>query len=131
MKLFRSLNDKWSLNITVCYYDYKNYQVTQIRDRTAVNENFDAKTWGLELESVFAPTPNLKINFNMGYLNTRIANGETSIDIMNRTQGDPNYTLVKPWMQLPSNCIVPTHVRSEERRVGKECVSTCRSRWSP
>src|SRR3546814_15222834 len=26
--------------------------------------------------------------------------------------------------------IVPV-LRSEERRVGKECVSTCRSRWSP
>src|SRR3546814_1897412 len=26
--------------------------------------------------------------------------------------------------------VVP-HTRSEERRVGKECVSTCRSRWSP
>src|SRR3546814_11035726 len=27
----------------------------------------------------------------------------------------------------------PHHLtsRSEERRVGKECVSTCRSRWSP
>src|SRR3546814_13268170 len=24
-----------------------------------------------------------------------------------------------------------TMLRSEERRVGKECVSTCRSRWSP
>src|SRR3546814_9432900 len=24
-----------------------------------------------------------------------------------------------------------TRNRSEERRVGKECVSTCRSRWSP
>src|SRR3546814_1055778 len=24
-----------------------------------------------------------------------------------------------------------TLARSEERRVGKECVSTCRSRWSP
>src|SRR3546814_15554150 len=24
-----------------------------------------------------------------------------------------------------------TASRSEERRVGKECVSTCRSRWSP
>src|SRR3546814_4212282 len=23
------------------------------------------------------------------------------------------------------------YIRSEERRVGKECVSTCRSRWSP
>src|SRR3546814_14286013 len=27
---------------------------------------------------------------------------------------------------LPGGC-----ARSEERRVGKECVSTCRSRWSP
>src|SRR3546814_2569070 len=25
----------------------------------------------------------------------------------------------------------PQIERSEERRVGKECVSTCRSRWSP
>src|SRR3546814_13249767 len=25
----------------------------------------------------------------------------------------------------------PGRARSEERRVGKECVSTCRSRWSP
>src|SRR3546814_2524269 len=26
---------------------------------------------------------------------------------------------------------IPRRTRSEERRVGKECVSTCRSRWSP
>src|SRR3546814_11990204 len=26
---------------------------------------------------------------------------------------------------------LPGVKRSEERRVGKECVSTCRSRWSP
>src|SRR3546814_18609378 len=26
---------------------------------------------------------------------------------------------------------IPAHRRSEERRVGKECVSTCRFRWSP
>src|SRR3546814_8471275 len=30
---------------------------------------------------------------------------------------------------MPFDCI--EDVRSEERRVGKECVSTCRSRWSP
>src|SRR3546814_12023347 len=29
------------------------------------------------------------------------------------------------------NRITATVSRSEERRVGKECVSTCRSRWSP
>src|SRR3546814_15951001 len=27
--------------------------------------------------------------------------------------------------------VILTGMRSEERRVGKECVSTCRSRWSP
>src|SRR3546814_11541932 len=27
--------------------------------------------------------------------------------------------------------MAPGANRSEERRVGKECVSTCRSRWSP
>src|SRR3546814_11574725 len=27
--------------------------------------------------------------------------------------------------------VTPGPVRSEERRVGNECVSTCRSRWSP
>src|SRR3546814_16615466 len=29
---------------------------------------------------------------------------------------------------LPGKSVVP---RSEERRVGKECVSTCRYRWGP
>src|SRR3546814_19062263 len=30
------------------------------------------------------------------------------------------------------DCLAPDVViRSEERRVGKECVSPCRSRWSP
>src|SRR3546814_12332597 len=27
--------------------------------------------------------------------------------------------------------LIDAKTRSEERRVGKECVSTCRSRWSP
>src|SRR3546814_11414630 len=27
--------------------------------------------------------------------------------------------------------LIAPSLRSEERRVGKECVSTCRSRWSP
>src|SRR3546814_13131824 len=31
------------------------------------------------------------------------------------------------WMSLDEAAAF----RSEERRVGKECVSTCRSRWSP
>src|SRR3546814_1334257 len=32
------------------------------------------------------------------------------------------------WFARLGTCVAD---RSEERRVGKECVSTCRSRWSP
>src|SRR3546814_3678341 len=31
----------------------------------------------------------------------------------------------------PIVSVIENGFRSEERRVGKECVSTCRSRWSP
>src|SRR3546814_2531190 len=32
---------------------------------------------------------------------------------------------------VAAEMVTPGQQRSEERRVGKECVSTCRSRWSP
>src|SRR3546814_12984484 len=32
--------------------------------------------------------------------------------------------------RFQQHAITPDQARSEERRVGKECVSTCRSRWS-
>src|SRR3546814_20606622 len=34
-------------------------------------------------------------------------------------------------LSLRSTLALWLSLRSEERRVGKECVSTCRSRWSP
>src|SRR3546814_15522399 len=34
------------------------------------------------------------------------------------------------WQHLPDLVPMTEGDRSEERRVGKECVSTCRSRWS-
>jgi iron complex outermembrane recepter protein len=95
------------LNGDVFYYDYQNYQVSQIKSRTAVNENFSAKVWGAELESTYEPLPGLRFNFAGGYQGSRIDNGMLSIDIMDRTAGNPDYVVVKPWIQLPDNCIVP------------------------
>src|SRR3546814_18628155 len=45
----------------------------------------------------------------------------------------------RPWkrwhgadtMTVAGDIALAAQLRSEERRVGKECVSTCRSRWSP
>src|SRR3546814_13069449 len=36
---------------------------------------------------------------------------------------------VRPVREMPL-AVADARTRSEERRVGKECVSTCRSRWS-
>src|SRR3546814_17938447 len=44
------------------------------------------------------------------------------------------YTHSIAWAILGKAHVKASHhttARSEERRVGKECVSTCRSRWSP
>src|SRR3546814_10469137 len=59
-------------------------------------------------------------------------------------RGSPTMTVTaeSPWnpsqsapkssfSRSPSSTERSAEGRSEERRVGKECVSTCRSRWSP
>src|SRR3546814_17705743 len=46
-----------------------------------------------------------------------------------------NLTAATALVRIPAGVALDTHAvvqwRSEERRVGKGCVSTCRSRWSP
>lgn len=102
-----------TLNADAFFYDYKDYQVSQIVDRTALNENYDATVWGAELELAWRPTRRLRLNGNVGYLGTRIANGMKSIDVMNRTQGNADWMVIKPWVQLASNCIAPKAIVSQ------------------
>ncbi|ATQ41508.1 TonB-dependent receptor [Caulobacter mirabilis] len=98
------------LNASAFYYDYADYQVSKVVDRTIVNENFDAKVWGFELESVWRPTESLRLNATVGYLDTRISDGEQSIDIFDRTQGRDGWMVMTPWIQQTSNCVLPTEV---------------------
>src|SRR3546814_13666428 len=45
------------------------------------------------------------------------------------TRTRPGFGDLNPSLTIGAPATICT--RSEERRVGKECVSTCRSRWSP
>lgn len=102
------LEGSMTLNLSAFHYDYTGYQVSKVVDRTIVNENFDAKIWGVEMETLWRPTDRLRLNASVGYLQTRVADGERSIDIFNRTQGRDDWMLVGAWIQGTSNCILPT-----------------------
>src|SRR3546814_16304155 len=52
-----------------------------------------------------------------------------SSDLDPEVREDPYRTYARPRREHP--IAWSTTPRSEERRVGKACVSTCRSRWSP
>ncbi|MGH6615051.1 TonB-dependent receptor domain-containing protein [Sphingomonas sp.] len=96
-----------TFNANAFFYDYKDYQISQIVDRIAYNENFGATSMGLEFEAAWRPSRAFRIDGNLGFLKTRLKDGSRSIDVMNRTQGDPDWVLLRPWLQVPSNCIAP------------------------
>src|SRR3546814_11208704 len=48
-----------------------------------------------------------------------------------RSRSSFSASLSRPSLSSGHLVIRARERRSEERRVGKECVSTCRSRWSP
>ncbi len=79
-------------NFTGFYYDYSGLQVSRIVANTSVNENIDARVWGLEGEFVLRPAGGLTVNMNAAYLNTEIKDFAT-IDVRNPTAGAANTEL--------------------------------------
>lgn len=91
-------------NFTAFKYDYEGYQVSKIVDRTSLNENIDAKIWGVEAEFVFAPDENWLTNMNFSFLNTEIGDAE-SIDGRDPTNGEAGYLLIKD-LANAANCVL-------------------------
>jgi outer membrane receptor protein involved in Fe transport len=101
---------RMTLNVAAFYYDYSGYQISEIVDRSAFTRNFDAKVWGLEVEADWRPLENLRLGFKGGYENTRIADGEQAIDLMDRTAGKEGWTVAAPFPTFASNCVLPESI---------------------
>jgi len=103
------LDGSLTLNGNLFYYNYENYQISEIVDRTSINNNFDAHVKGAEFEATWEPIPGLRFNASGGYEDARAANGEKAIDLMDRTDSanHPDWMVIKPFLTQPSNCIFP------------------------
>jgi iron complex outermembrane receptor protein len=69
----RFFNDRVQANLTGFYYDYSGLQVSQYRadGRTQIVNAGKAEIYGVELETVFKPTPSDKLDISVNYLHAR------------------------------------------------------------
>ncbi len=104
------LDGALTLNADVFYYNYENYQISEIVDRTSINLNFDTHVKGAEVEATYEPLPGLRFNFAGGWEKTALAKGSQSVDLMDRTAGNSDWMVLKPFVTQTSNCIVPKAV---------------------
>jgi iron complex outermembrane receptor protein len=104
------LDGALTLNADVFYYNYENYQISEIVDRTSINLNFDAHVKGAEVESTWEPLPGLRFNFAGGWEDTTLAKGDKAVDLMDRTADNSDWMVIKPFVTQASNCIFPTYV---------------------
>jgi outer membrane receptor protein involved in Fe transport len=90
------LDDRLTVNITGWYYKYSGYQVSEIVDRTAVNQNINSRLWGVEGEVFWMPVDKLQFNMNVGYTNSSI-DSQLDVDPRNPLGNNitPNSLLVK------------------------------------
>ncbi|HVT25782.1 MAG TPA: TonB-dependent receptor [Rhizomicrobium sp.] len=103
-----------TLNGDMFYYKYKNYQISQIIDRTAININLNSTVMGAEIQSTWSPLPGLTFGLNGGYQNATIDGNQYAIDVMDRTAGHPGWMVVRPFPTQTSNCVLPDYVVNEE-----------------
>ena len=89
------LDGALTLNGDIFYYNYENYQISEIVDRSAINLNFDAHVKGAEVEGAWEPVPGLRFNFAGGWEDTALAKGSQSVDLMDRTAGNSNWIVLE------------------------------------
>jgi outer membrane receptor protein involved in Fe transport len=112
-------------NADAFYYNYENYQISEIVDRTSINQNFDAHVKGAEIETSWEPVPGLRFNFAGGWEDAKLAQGTSAVDLIDRADlaDHPDWMVLKPFVTQASNCVLPTYVVAEMLLVNSDLVA--------
>ncbi|KCZ45640.1 TonB-dependent receptor [Hyphomonas sp. CY54-11-8] len=92
------------LNVTGFMYDYQDYQITQIINRSSVNVNVDAEIKGLEIEALWTPADNWLLTANLGFLDAKVVD-TYGIDLIDRANGRSDLVVLKNAANY-ANCVV-------------------------
>src|SRR3546814_19748981 len=100
------------------------------------NFEFVVSDWNMPNVDGLAMLQQIRADAQLAKLPVLMVTAEAKKEnIIAAAQAGASGYVVKPFtaatLEEKLNKIFEKNQRSEERRVGKECVSTCRSRWSP
>jgi outer membrane receptor protein involved in Fe transport len=96
---------KMQLNLTAFYYKYAGLQLSRIVARTSVNDNVNAKIWGVEAEAIIRPIPEWTINISGSYLHTEVSDDKFLADSRDFGAGRADAVIIKD-ITNAANCAV-------------------------
>ena len=101
------LDGALTLNGDVFYYNYKGYQISRNRGSHGDQHEFQCHGEGRGTRSELGTGARPEIQSSPAAMKTRrIDKGNQSIDLMDRTAGNPDWMVVKPFVTQASNCIL-------------------------
>ena len=92
------------LNLSAFYYDYGGLQLSRIVSRTSVNDNTDARVYGVEIEGFIRPSRDFLVNFQGSYLHSSIQDLQL-VDPRDVSGGRSDVVIIKD-LQFANNCAV-------------------------
>ena len=98
------LGGHFRASLSAFYYDYKGLQISRLINRTAFNDNVDAKIYGVEGEFVMAPTRALQFNVTASYLHTKVGRLQL-VDPRDPSGGRSDAVIIKD-LAGGANCVV-------------------------
>ena len=96
------LDNTLQLNWAYYSYDFEGLQVSAIIDRNAINSNIDATLSGFEVEALWAPLPNLRLDATIGTIDSEVAAGTMVLNpnqLLGTNAGTAGYQVCKDLQQ--------------------------------
>src|SRR3546814_17189928 len=107
--------------------------IARVRNQPHVGQDIEAMVCWMGEASTLAPGSKLAIKHTTRWARALVKDLQYRLDVntLHRDHDAPTLSLNEIGRVTLRTTQPLFFDRSEERRVGTECVSTCRSRWSP